>query len=172
MSSEVKVMIKNCVFHLVFTFSTYWSVVIVVIVLLLLDRKAFYQVDRENIYGLHFELCCISFRSRIMKVRKNTREQYFCHWWCHGEKDLTSKKICVNIASANNNCCGDNLTTYGGCFNCCFNCSYCNNWHCHITILVCYINKKMFRQQSHFLRDEMWNIRGTSRVVSNQSRYL
>jgi len=40
------------------------------------------STDRANIYRIHFVLsCCMSFRSQVVKVWINTREQYLCHWW-------------------------------------------------------------------------------------------
>jgi len=40
------------------------------------------SIDRANMNWINSVLfCCISFRSQVMKVRKNWREQYFCHWW-------------------------------------------------------------------------------------------
>jgi len=45
-------------------------------------KKASNKVDRGNIYRIHLVLiCCIAFRSNVMKVWKNSREQYLCHWW-------------------------------------------------------------------------------------------
>jgi len=39
------------------------------------------SIDRANVYRIHFVLfCSISFRFQVMKVWKNEREQYLCHW--------------------------------------------------------------------------------------------
>jgi len=46
--------------------------------------------------------------------------------WTHGESDfVASTKRFVNIATANQNCWGDNFTCYGDDCNCCGNNSYC-----------------------------------------------
>jgi len=40
------------------------------------------SIERANIYQIHFVLfSCISFRSQVMRVWENEREQYLCHWW-------------------------------------------------------------------------------------------
>jgi len=35
----------------------------------------------SNSFRAHLFICCISFRSQVMKVWKNEREQYLRHWW-------------------------------------------------------------------------------------------
>jgi len=51
----------------------------------------------------------------------------------HGEKDIVaSAKRFVNIATANQNCWGDNFICYGNNCNCGSNLyCCCNNWHCY-----------------------------------------
>jgi len=62
----------------------------------------------------------------------------------HGEKDfVASAKRSINIASANQNCCGDNFNHYNNNTNCYLNNSVVTvtNKIVTPTILVCYINK-------------------------------
>jgi len=77
----------------------------------------------------------------------------------HGENEDLNKKF-VDVASANQNCCGDNFNCYNN-----ISCHHNNQRFrrnkltCHNNSCLLTLTKVLLRQLSHLLREGVWNTR-------------
>jgi len=107
--------------------------------------------------------------SRGSEKRKATLKPSYTY---HEKNDFVAwTKRFVDIASANQNCCGDNFTCTCDKCNCCGSNSYwcCNNWHCQHNnsgLLRLYQQNVLLRQQRHFLREQRGQLHGLRKMCS------